>query len=103
MKDDTPLTEVAHHLPASSAAHLGEFPSKVQFAVLEAIRASVVFLEESDVRLDPTQYSAVLAAQVAMVTPAYHELFKTREALERARLALNSPDLEQEAPSWHST
>lgn len=82
MNEDTPLTEVAHHLPALAANALGTYHVDVQIAVLTTVRSSVVYLERMGVVLDPTAYEAVISALTLSLTPAYNDLRECRLFVE---------------------
>ena len=66
MTPETPLAEVAHHLPMEAAGHLLNYPSDVQQIVLHQIRITLVFWEERGYNLDPI---AMEAALIALVSP----------------------------------
>jgi hypothetical protein len=65
LKPDTPLAEVARHLPTKAADHLLKEDAFVQEMVCTLIRDAVVFWEEQGVVLDPMAYQAVLNSLVA--------------------------------------
>lgn len=69
MNEDTPLTEVAHHLPAETAAYLMDLSTTTQNAVLKSVRSFVAALEERTT-LDPFQYEVVV--DVFAVTISAH-------------------------------
>lgn len=60
MKHDTPLEEVALHLPAATAAALGDTNFVIQEVVLTHVRDFVVDLERRGISLDSIAYDAVL-------------------------------------------
>lgn len=66
MQHDTPLTEVAHHLPSIAAGVLSDISNPVvQELVLKNVRSFVVAIEDRGVELDALEYDAVLSAFVA--------------------------------------
>lgn len=67
MKPDTPLTEVSAHLPAPTAALLGECDPTIQEVVLGDVRTFVLALEENRTELDTITYSIVLGALVPIL------------------------------------
>lgn len=81
MTPDTPLTEVAAHLPAETAALLLEHEPEVQSAVLTQVRAVVVFWETQRYVFDPIAYEGILRAFVPTLAPLYAEVLR----LERER------------------
>lgn len=81
MKSDTPLTEVAHHLPAEAAGLLGTAPWAVQESVLRAVRDYVCYLERSEVTLDPMQYDTIIGSVVLVLMPAHNAIFSLSQQL----------------------
>lgn len=65
MKPDTPLPEVARHLPTRAAEQLLKEPYLVQEMTCQFIKDAVVFWEEQGAALDPLSYQAVLNSLVA--------------------------------------
>jgi hypothetical protein len=95
MKPDTPLTEVAHHLPLDAALRLSKERGEIQTAVLAQIRTVVVFWETSRYVFDPVAYEGILDALVATLIPLYQtitagraEAVALREETELLRSAL---------------
>jgi hypothetical protein len=86
MNMETPLTEVAHHLPAETAGALGEFPQSVQVATLGAIRLTVSCWEEAGVSLDPMQYAVLLSTLTKTLSTTYAELFALQHRLAALEL-----------------
>ena len=84
MNIDTPLTEVAHHLPTAAAEMLGDANWEIQEFVLTNVRNFVCGLELS-VTLDPIQMAAVLELYVAEHVQLGIGFFR---AFERAGRAL---------------
>lgn len=91
MNSETPLTEVAHHLPAQAAGILGDCPNAIQIAVLTTIRSFVCHLETAEVTLDPIQYDIILAGVAYVLIPVHVNLYKVRYDLAML-------EFEQEAP-----
>jgi len=81
---DTPLTEVARHLPREAATQLSDYEPDVQMAVLTQIRAMVVYWEKQHV-FDPIAYEGLLNGLVPVLTLLYAELGRLRS--ENARLS----------------
>lgn len=73
MTPETPLPEVAHHLPAQAAEHLLAYDPIVQEATLKQVRDMVVFWETQRYIFDPVAYEGILMAVVATVASLYHE------------------------------
>lgn len=65
MKPETPLPEVARHLPTKAAELLLSESPRIQEMVCTLIRDAVVFWEEQGVVLDPVAYQAVLNSLAA--------------------------------------
>ncbi len=73
MRPDTPLDEVARHLPLNAAKTLvGEDPL-IQDAVLRQVRVMVVYWESQRYVFDPVAYEGILDAVVATVIPLIKE------------------------------
>lgn len=89
MNNETPLTEVATHLPRAGAAVLTTFSYPVQSAVLVQIREIVVHWEEHGYVFDPIAYEATLEALCKSLGPAYDVVEKYFElnAMLKAQLA----------------
>lgn len=64
MKLDTPLAEVAHHLPARTAAVVAGLSSMLQESVLTQVREFVVGIEAGRITLDQIAYEVVLESFV---------------------------------------
>lgn len=79
MKPDTPLEEVAHHLPLQAAKHLVTVPDYIQNAVLRQVRVVVVYWETQRYVFDPVAYEGILDAFVATLVPLYTETVKLRQ------------------------
>lgn len=62
MNLETPLSEVANHLPSELAELLLDEHEWVQTLVLTQIRAVVITIEESGTTLDTIQYHSVIGA-----------------------------------------
>lgn len=67
MNLDTPLDQVAHHLPTHVAAALADCDSAVQHVVLRHVRLFVTSLEQDKIQLDTIAYARVLSAFVDSV------------------------------------
>lgn len=91
MRPDTPLTEVATHLPLPAAQILDEMAEDVQEYVLSQMRRVIVWWEEQGYVLDPVSYEAVLTALVACLTPQAEEI--RRAARTIATLAIENDEL----------
>lgn len=94
---DTPLPEVAAHLPRESARSLMELPNHVQVAVLHSLRGMIAGWESTGVTLDPIQFEGVTAAVVeqlveatldhcAIIARQSHVIDEQIHALEQAQL-----------------
>jgi len=78
MMPDTPLEEVASHLPAEAAKYLmGRNDQNLEQAVLKHIRTLVVFWETHNYVFDPVLYEGMLTALVPSMCGIYAELFKS--------------------------
>jgi hypothetical protein len=62
MNRETPLFEVAAHLPPELATKLMGMPMEVQGKAMGFIRACIVTMEEEGADLDPVSYRAVVYA-----------------------------------------
>lgn len=78
MTPETPLTEVAQHLPRESASLLMECDSDIQTAVLMHIRALIVYWETQRYVFDPIAYEGVLMGVVAMLIPLHADLISLK-------------------------
>lgn len=77
MNHDTPLDEVARHLPRNAAAQLLEQPPEVQTVVLKHTRSILVSWESQEhVRLDPIVSEILLNGLVPSLVPVYTELLQ---------------------------
>lgn len=86
MKHDTPLIEVAHHLPAATASFLGTCNSVVQEVVLGSVRTFVTEIEARGVALDTLAYDAVIevyvAGQIAIAREATELHYRLQQAYQ---------------------
>lgn len=89
MNRDTPLKEVAHHLPAEAAEVLGEQGETIQLGVLACVRESICTLEEMGVGLDPVQYQAVVGVLVASAGALFEEIDQLATQLGRAKAEIS--------------
>lgn len=89
MSPDTPLTEVAGHLPREAAAHLSDYAPEIQTAVLTQVRSTVVYWETRHYVFDPIAYEGLLNGLVPTLAPLYAEVFRLQvaNASLRSRLA----------------
>jgi len=99
MKPDTPIAEVALHLPAPAAALLSECDPAIQEAVLADVRTFVVTIEEGGATLDAIAYGVVLGGLVPMllgyVTSAVGAHYRLQQAHQLAQQLANTTK-----PQW---
>lgn len=88
MKENTPLAEVAAHLPQEAAQLLMLCSDSVQTEVLRQMRSVIVYLEESDCLFEPVSYEFILNAVVASIAPLYGEIFAVHMELASAESRL---------------
>lgn len=81
MNEDTPLREVAQHIPAAVAMELIELSEDLQESVLMTVRAAVLGLEEMGCHLDPVQYDAVVSQFAIIAMPAHQEIVRLRMSM----------------------
>lgn len=74
MTPETPLPEVARHLPQAAAAILDQHSEGVQVYVLTQIRAIVVYWETQRYVFDPVAYEGILNAFVVNFAPLAAEI-----------------------------
>lgn len=73
MRPDTPLDEVARHLPINAAKSLVHVEETIQTAILRQVRVLVVYWETQRYVFDPVAYEGILDAVVATLIPLYRE------------------------------
>jgi hypothetical protein len=88
MNYDTPLPEVAHHLPVAAARMLGVEHPVVQESTLVHIRSLVSFMEEEGVELDPIQYTKILECLTVFTIEAVRSHFEVCQELALAQADL---------------
>jgi hypothetical protein len=66
MNQDTPLEEVAAHLPAEAAEYLLPFPPGIQRVVLGQLRIVVAYWEGRGLTMDPITYEIVITSIIAL-------------------------------------
>jgi hypothetical protein len=85
---DTPLAEVAAHLPRQAAITLVEKHPLVQKTTLEMVRSALVFWETNGVDLDPIQFDAVVTILVVQVSGLEEALLDSTIKLESLTMSL---------------
>lgn len=93
MKPDTPLTEVAAHLPREAAGHLSNYNPNVQTAVLTQVRALVVFWEARGYAFDPIAYEGLLNGVVPTLAPIFAEVVRLRAENASLSVRLATADI----------
>lgn len=88
MNADTPLAEVALHLPKDAATLLLTQDELVQTCVLIHVRAAVVFWEQEGHVFDPVQYEGVLNGLVPALTSLSNEMLRIQGENEALGLML---------------
>lgn len=88
MNVDTPLEEVALHLPKEAASLLCGQDTLVQTCVLIHVRAAVVFWETEGYVFDPVQYEGVLNGLVPTLASLSNEMLRIQGENEALGLML---------------
>jgi hypothetical protein len=65
--DDTPLEEVAGHLPAGAARQLMPLPPRLQRLMMLYVRQALAEWERQEIDLNPIQYDVVVSTLVAQL------------------------------------
>lgn len=74
LRNETPLTEVAGHLPPEAADLLMGYSPEVQMAVLTVLREAICYWENKGIVLDPVAYAAVVTTHVTQAATVTQQL-----------------------------
>lgn len=81
MNIETPLEEVAQHLPTEAASFLLAQPSEVQMYALMSVRLTVSSFEANGAQMDPMTYDAVVSALTSVFVGAGHDAINLRRRM----------------------
>lgn len=93
MSPDTPLEEVARHLPPEAAEHLDGLHSEVQIQTLTLLRVVVSYWDANNYTFDPIAYEGMVNALVGSIAPLFDALRDLNEANSALAQRLASADL----------
>lgn len=92
MNLDTPIHEVAQHMPQEAAAFLMRHSEEVQIATLTQIRSIVAYFETKRVVMDPIAYDAILRGMTLVLAPLYEEITRLRDVNARLSSQVEGAD-----------